>query len=146
MTVDAVSLPWLTSQAEKILPYLSSLAPSPVFPRPAIAIPLPSVGETPRHLTRLQVHRTPPRQLLRALAAQSWSADARGVLLLYNLDSAGHLSDAVSATPFWLGYAFAPDEGEGELCARMMFNATTNTIKHNPQRTTFEAKAGGTDA
>jgi hypothetical protein len=146
MSGDRVSLPWLTSQAEKILPVLGSLAPSPVFPRPAMAIPLPSFGTAPRQLTRLQVHRTPPKQLLRSLLIQHWPEQTQALLLLYNLDGNGNLSDALTATPFWLGYAFAPDQGQGELCLRLMLNSITGTLQQRPARTAFEASAGAVEA
>jgi hypothetical protein len=67
-------------------------------------------------------------------------------MLLYNLDGKGHLSDAQVATPFWLGYAFAPDLGQGELCLRFLFNAVTSTVQPRPNRTAFEARTGVVEA
>ena len=143
---NQASLPWLASQAEAILPMLTALAPSPIFPRPAMVLPLPAVGSAPRQLTRMQVHRTPPRQLLQSLVSDAWPDQTRALLLLYNLDGKGQLSDALSATPFWLGYAFVPDHGQGELCLRLMFNVVTGTVQQRPSRTAFETRAGAVEA
>lgn len=146
MSGDRVSLPWLAGQAEKIVPVLSALAPAPVFPRPALAIPLPSAGSAPRQLTRLQVHRTPPRQLLRSLLTERWPDRTQALLLLYNLDGSGNLSDSLTATPFWLAYAFAPDYGQGEMCVRLSLNSVTGAIKQSPPRTAFESQTGVVEA
>jgi hypothetical protein len=146
MTGNRVSLPWLVSQAEKMLPVLIASAPSPVFPRPALAIPLPTIGAAPRQLPRMQVHRTPPRQMLRSLVGDQWPPDTVALLLLYNLDGNGNLSDALNPTPFWLGYAFAPDAGQGELCVRLFLNTISGVVKQNPARTAFEALTGAVEA